>query len=81
MTRETRELFTSFFDSYSDSPASSINLKEVRTRFGGVVREQLTFTESEVENMPTALQDGDFATFIADLQFKRVKFIDMFGVR
>lgn len=80
-TKETRDMFTAIFDSYDSEVASSINLKEVRTRFGGVVKENLSFEKDKVENMPTALIEGDYAPFIADLEFKRVKFLDMFSVR
>ena len=37
--KETRDMFTAIFDSYDSEQANSINLKEVRTRFGGVVKE------------------------------------------
>lgn len=76
-----QDLFSAIFESYSDSPANSINLKEIRTRFGGVVKKQLTFEVSKVENMPTNLTEGEFAPFIANLEFKNVKFINVMQVR
>ena len=81
MNKETRDMFTAIFDSYDSEQANSINLKEVRTRFGGVVKENLSFEKDKVENMPVDLTYGDYASFIADLEFKRVKFLDMFSVR
>lgn len=86
MNKETRDLFTALsagYDNISDDSTDrvSINLKEVRTRFGGVVKENLSFEEAKVENMPTSLNDGEYAAFVADLEFKNVKFLDMFGVR
>ena len=66
---------------YEENPVKTINLKEIRTRFGGEVKPTLTFAEDKVENFPTTLKDGDFAPFVADLEFQNVKFIDMFSVR
>ena len=79
--KETRDMFTAIFDSYDSEQPNSINLKEIRTRFGGVVKENLSFEKDKVENMPVDLTYGDYAPFIADLEFKRVKFLDMFSVR
>lgn len=81
MTKETRDLFTAIFDTYENEPVSAIKLKEIRTRFGGEVKQTLTFEEDKVENMPKALGEGDFAPFVADLEFNNVKFIDLFSVR
>ena len=60
-------MFSARFDKYENGPVKAIRLKEVRTRFGGEVKPTLTFKEGEVENFPTALGEGDFAAFIADL--------------
>lgn len=81
--KETRDLFTALSAGYDITSGDSINinLKEVRTRFGGVVKESLSFEEAKVENMPTSLNNGEYAAFVADLEFKNVKFLDMFGVR
>ena len=81
MPRETRDMFSAIFDSYEEEPVKAINLKEVRTRFGGEVKQTLTFEEAKVENFPSNLITGDFAPFVADLEFGNVKFIDMFSVR
>ncbi|MEM6339478.1 MAG: hypothetical protein AAF673_06130, partial [Pseudomonadota bacterium] len=69
MNKETRDMFTAIFDSYDSKQPNSINLKEVRTRFGGVVKENLSFEKDKVENMPKALRDGDYVPFVANLEF------------
>jgi len=75
--KETRDFFSSVFESYGDSSTKTIILKEVRTRFGGVVKESLTFTELEVENIPASFKDGDYVPFVANLRFDDVSFLDM----
>jgi len=81
MTKETRDLFTALLDTYETEPTSKIKLKEIRSRFGAEVKQTLTFEEAKVENMPKALRKGDYAPFMADLEFNNVKFVDMFSVR
>ena len=79
--KKEQELFTALFDSYENTPSKSINLKEIRARIGGLVKEQLTFAESKVQDMPIDLQNGDFTAFTADLEFNNIKFVQVLKIR
>lgn len=81
--KETREMFSGLFSEYIDDvlQRNYINLYDIRTRKGGVLKESLVFAERDVENMPTELVKDEYVAFLADLEFRRVKFLDMFSVR
>lgn len=78
--RETRDMFTALFESYSEEPIKAIHLKEIMTRKGGLVKDQLTFDEEKVDNIPPRLKTGDYAAFVADLEFKNVQFLKIFNM-
>ncbi len=74
---EKRDLFTAIFVKYSDSgdiPNSDTNFKEVRTRFGGVVKEGLVFDKDNSSTMPRTAAEG-YVAFVADLKFQNVEFL------
>lgn len=81
--KETREMFSGLFSEYTDdiSQANYINLHDVRTRKGGVVKDTLVFAQRNVENMPTELTKDDYVAFLADLEFKNVEFMDFLNFR
>ena len=74
---ENRDLFTAIFVKYSDSsdiPNSATHFKEVRTRFGGVVKDNLTFDKDNSSTMPKTQSDG-YVAFVANLEFQNVEFL------
>lgn len=77
--KETREMFSGLFSEYTDDALQRnyINLYDIRTRKGGVVKDSLVFAERNVENMPTELVQDDYVAFLADLEFKNVSFMNI----
>lgn len=74
---ERRDLFTAIFIKYAneeDISNSKTHFKEVRTRFGGVVKEELTFNKDNSATMPMTQPDG-YVAFVADLEFQNVEFL------
>ncbi len=81
--QDKREMFSGLFSEYTDciSNKNYINLYDVRTRKGGVVKDTLVFEEEKVVNMPTELSKDDYVAFLADLEFKNVEFMDFLNFR
>ena len=74
---ENRNLFTAIFIKYAneqDISNSATHFKEVRTRFGGVVKENLTFDKDNSATMPMTKPEG-YVAFMADLDFQNVEFL------
>ena len=46
----------------------------MRTRFGGVVKEELIFNKENSVTMPKTKPEG-YVAFIADLEFQNVEFL------
>ena len=80
--RDGREMFSAIFEKYNseDFCASNIWLNDIRSRKGGVVKDNLVFEESEVAKMPKNLSGGDYVAFLADVEFKNVEFMNIFEV-
>jgi len=77
---DKREMFTAIYKTYSCEVGirDYINLYDVRTRKGDVVKDILVFASDEVEDMPMELvYDGEPVAFLADLEFKNVKFYQL----
>lgn len=80
---DKRDLFTAIFVKYSDDtdiPNSSTYFKEVRTRFGGIVKEELVFDKNNSSTMPRTQSEG-FVAFVADLEFQNVEFLPIVNFR
>lgn len=74
---DKRDLFTAIFVRYSDDtdiPNSNTHFKEVRTRFGGIVKEELVFDKDNSSTMPKTAPEG-YVAFVADLKFQNVEFL------
>ena len=74
---ENRDLFTAIFIKYAneqDVSNSVTHFKEVRTRFGGVVKDNLTFDKDNSSTMPKTQSDG-YVAFVANLEFQNVEFL------
>ena len=78
--KETRELFSAIFEKY-DNSSSPTKTKtcfiDVRSREGGVVKKYLVFDEQISSTIPKELSLGDYVSFLADIEFKNVKFLDI----
>jgi hypothetical protein len=83
MTKEPREMFSAIFEKY-DSEAelakNSIQLFDIKSRKGGVIKDNLVFAEKEVAKMPKNLSRGDYVAFLTDLEFRNVEFMSIFEV-
>jgi hypothetical protein len=81
MKKEPREMFSAVFEKY-DSEAelakNSIQLFDIRSRKGGVIKDNLVLEEKEIAKMPKNLSHGDYVAFLADLEFKSVQFLNVF---
>jgi hypothetical protein len=74
---ESRDLFTGIFVKYEnveDIFNSATHFKEVRTRFGGVVKDNLIFDKDHSATMPMTKPEG-YVAFVADLEFQNVEFL------
>ena len=83
ITLGPREMFSAVFEKYNSEaefPANNIQLFDIRSRKGGVIKDNLVFEESEVAKMPKNLSCGDYVAFLADLEFKNVEFMNIFEV-
>jgi hypothetical protein len=81
MKTEPREMFSAIFEKYdsgSKFPASHICLNEVRSRKGGIIKDNLKLEENAVAKMPKNLSYGDYVAFLADIEFKNVEFMNIF---
>jgi hypothetical protein len=78
-----KEMFSAIFTEYTDdiNNKNYINLEDIRTRKGGVVKDTLIFAENEVFNMPTELCKNEYVGFLANLEFKNVEFMDLLNLR
>jgi len=81
--RDGREMFSAVFEKYNtrDFLVSNIWLNDIRSRKGGIIKDNIVFEESEVSKMPKDLTYGDYVAFLADLEFKNVEFMNIFELR
>ena len=78
--KETRELFSAIFEKYDNSSCttkSKTYFIDVRSREGGVVKKRLIFDEQISSTIPKELSLGDYVSFLADIEFKNVKFLNI----
>jgi hypothetical protein len=78
--KETRELFSAIFEKYDNSSCptkSKTYFIDVRSREGGVVKKHLIFDEQISSTIPKELSLGDYVSFLADIEFKNVKFLNI----
>ena len=78
--KETRELFSAIFEKYDNSSCptkTKTYFIDVRSREGGVVKKQLVFDEQIYSTIPKELSLGDYVSFLADIEFKNVKFLNI----
>ena len=81
MTKEPREMFSAVFEKYdseTELAKNSFQLFDIRSRKGGVIKDNLVLEEKEVAKMPKNLSHGDYVVFLADLEFKNVQFLNVF---
>ena len=81
MTKELREMFSAVFEKYdseTELAKNSIQLFDIRSRKGGVIKDNLVLEEKEVAKMPKNLSHGDYVAFLADLEFKNVQFLNVY---
>jgi hypothetical protein len=81
--RDGKEMFSALFERYdreAEFAKNSIQLFDVRSRKGGVIKDNLVFEEKEVAKMPKNLSHGDYVAFLADIEFKNVEFMNIFEV-
>ena len=75
-----REYFSAIFKEYVNedkAPNSKVQLVDVRSREGGVVTKQITFNE-ELSSMMPPTRPGSYVSFLADIEFKNVKFLPIY---
>jgi hypothetical protein len=78
--KETRELFSAIFEKYDNSSCptkSKTYFIDIRSREGGVVKKHLIFDEQISSTIPKELSLGDYVSFLADIEFKNVKFLNI----
>ena len=66
------------YDSEAELAKNSIQLFDIRSRKGGVIKDNLVLEEKEIAKMPKNLSHGDYVAFLADLDFKSVQFLNEF---
>ena len=66
------------YDSKTELAKNSIQLFDIRSRKGGVIKDNLVLEEKEVAKMPKNLSHGDYVAFLADLEFKNVQFLNVY---
>ncbi len=79
--KEPRKMFSAVFEKYdseTELAKNSIQLFDIRSRKGGVIKDNLVFAEKEVAKMPKNLSHGDYVAFLADLEFKNVQFLNVY---
>ena len=79
--KEPREMFSAIcekYDSEAELAKNSIQLFDIRSRKGGVIKDNLVFAEKEVAKMPKNLSHGDYVAFLANLEFKNVQFLNVY---
>lgn len=79
---DNREYFSAIFKEYSDetkAPNSKAHLVDIRSREGGVVTKQITFSEDISSLMPKT-KPGGYVSFLADIEFKNVKFLPIYDL-
>lgn len=78
--KETRELFSAIFEKYDNSSfptKTKTYFIDVRSREGGVVKKHLVFDEQISSTIPKKLTLGEYVTFLADIEFKNVQFLNI----
>ena len=79
--KETRELFSAIFEKYDNSfcPTKTKSyFTDVRSREGSVVKKHLVFDEQITSIIPKELILGEYVSFLADIEFKNVQFLNIF---
>ena len=79
--KEPREMFSAVFEKYdseTELAKNSIQLFDIRSRKGGVIKDNLVLEEKEVAKMPKNLSHGDYVAFLADLEFRNVQFLTVY---
>ena len=79
--KEPREMFSAVFEKYdseTELAKNSIQIFDVRSRKGGVIKDNLVLEEKEVAKMPKNLSHGDYVAFLADLEFRNVQFLTVY---
>ena len=66
------------YDSKTELAKNSIQLFDIRSRKGGVIKDNLVLEGKEIAKMPKNLSHGDYVAFLADLEFKNVQFLNVF---
>ena len=66
------------YDSEAELAKNSIQLFDIRSRKGGVIKDNLVLEGKEIAKMPKNLSHGDYVAFLADLEFKSVQFLNVF---
>ncbi len=80
-TKETRLLFSAIFEKYDNSTCPTKTKTcfiDVRSREGGVVKKHLVFDDQISSTIPKKLILGDYVSFLADIEFKNVQFLNIF---
>lgn len=78
--KETRLLFSAIFEKYDNSSCPTKTKTcfiDIRSREGGVVKNHLVFDEQISSTILKKLSLGDFVSFLADVEFKNVQFLDI----
>ena len=79
MQKEPRAMFSAIFEKYdNDSCLSKTYFSDVRSREGGVVKKHIVFDEQISSTIPKKLILGDYVSFLADIEFKNVQFLNIF---
>jgi len=79
--KKTRELFSAIFekyDNFSCPTKTKTYFIDVRSREGGVVKNQLIFDEQISLIIPKELRLGEYVAFLADIEFRNVHFLNIF---
>ena len=80
-TKETRLLFSAIFEKYDNSTCPTKTKTcfiDVRSREGGVVKKHLVFDDQISSTIPKKLILGDYVSFLVDIEFKNVQFLNIF---
>ena len=78
--KEPREMFSAVFEKYDTASCASkskTHFSDVRSREGGVVKRHLIFDEEISSTIPKELSLGEYVAFLADIEFKNVRFLNI----
>ena len=83
LSSRPKEMFSAIFEKYDDASCLSkrkTHFSDVRSREGGVVKKYIVFDEEVSSTIPKELSLGEYIAFVADVELKNVRFLNIFEV-